>query len=621
MCGITGILRYSGPLPVRTEIEAMTSCLAHRGPDGQGVLLRGPVALGHTRLAIIDPSEAGSQPMITTDGRLAVVFNGEIYNFRKLRQELAGAGYDFRTDSDTEVILQAYARWGRDCVDKLRGMFALCVCDFTAGRLFLARDHVGIKPLFYRHGDGFFAFASELSALRAVDAPQPEGSLQSVDYFLRYQYIPWPHTIFHDVSKLPPAHSLEVDFDGGVSQPRRWWRIRFDPAPASKARDVQELVRERLALAVRRSLVSDVPVGLFLSGGMDSTVVALEAVRQGLAPRAFSIGFQEAGLDELQYARQAARQLGLALECEILEHAGLDILPELLEHYGEPFGDASAIPTWHVSRMAGDQVKTVLSGDGGDEAFGGYDRYLTWVRGGRWSRPRRRELWRDLRAGRVKNLTSLVDVLGFGPEAWIRFIAYAFYPQRIRLWKPEWRHLADTQAQAFTAAWRHARSNPGMALPQSMDLETYLPDAILTKVDRASMMHGLEVRPALLDRDLLEACARLPESCKSGPQGNGKLLLQQVLLEKFDKDFVNRPKQGFGIPRGKWLSPGGRGWEMLGDLLLANRNSPLHDWFDSSEIERHIRMHERGLDNSQHTWLLLVLAVWCDNNMMVGFTD
>jgi asparagine synthase (glutamine-hydrolysing) len=610
---------------MREEILAMTARLAHRGPDGQGAFVRGGVALGHARLAIIDLSESGAQPMRTPDDRLAVTFNGEIYNHRELRAELEAEGFAFRSGSDTEVILHAWDRWGEDCVDHFQGMFAFALCDFRQERLFLARDHAGIKPLFYRRGPGFFAFGSELSALRAVHAPPPRGSLQNVDYFLRFQYVPAPRTIFSDVFQLRPAHCLRVDLDGREQEPRRWWRVRFAPEPPRRAAEVREEVRAALTRAVSRSLVADVPVGIFLSGGLDSSVVAMEAARLAdLPPTAFSIGFGDRAKNELPWAEQAARTLGLELRSEIVEHASLDILPELLDHYGEPFGDASAIPSWYVARLARREgIKTVLSGDGGDELFGGYERFLAWARGGKWASARRSELWRDIRFGRMKTLRDWIDGFGFGPEAWTRFVCFAFWPQRARLWRPERRHLADTPSAPFLLSWVHARKSGkgrSMALPQSMDYENYLPGAVLAKVDRASMAHGLEVRPALLDRELTEAAARLPEICKHHRGRSGKLVLKEILRERFDSAFVDRPKQGFGIPRGKWLSPGARGWEMLGDLLLAGR-SPLHDWFEPSEIERHIRMHERGLDNSQHAWLLLVLALWADRNPDISFTE
>jgi len=620
MCGIAGILRFSGPQPEVGEIAAMTSRLSHRGPDASDTLLLGTLALGHTRLAIIDLSEAGAQPMRSADGRLALTFNGEICNYKELRQELESQGAVFRSGSDTEVILHAYAHWGEGCVERFNGMFAYGLADFGRQRLFLARDHAGIKPLFYRQGRDYFAFASELSALREVRAPAPQGSLQSVDYFLRYQYVPAPLTIYRDTYKLLPAHVMAVDFSGRTEAPRRYWQLDFTPQPGENPQELQEALDSCLAAAARRWLVADVPVGIFLSGGMDSTTVALLASREASYPmQAFSIGFAAEGYSELEYARKAAQVLGLDFHGEVIEHSTLEVLPELIERHGEPFGDASAIPTWHVSALARRHVKTVLSGDGGDEAFGGYDRYFTWVNGGKWSRPRRRELWRDVRAGRIKGVRDALDALGMGPEAWSRFVYYVFYPQRVRLWRPEFRGVADTPCPLFAAAHARARSSPGMGYAQGMDFATYLPGAILPKVDIASMAHGLESRPLLLDRELLELVARLPDSMKYAGGRTGKLALRHTLESTFSREFLDRPKMGFGIPRSAWLSPGSLGWDMLGDLLLAERTSPLYDLFIPEEVERHIRMQEQGLDNSQHVWLLLVLALWLDQNRGMVF--
>ncbi|BDQ34713.1 asparagine synthase (glutamine-hydrolyzing) [Pseudodesulfovibrio portus] len=615
MCGIAGILRHGGPPPGEREIAAMTAALDHRGPDGSATRVRDRVALGHTRLSIIDLSDAASQPMVSEDGNLALTFNGEICNYRELRRELEQAGCRFRTTSDTEVILHAYARWGEDCVGRFNGMFAFCIADHGARRLFLARDHAGIKPLYYRVEGDYFAFASTLGALRKVEGPPPRGSLQSIDYFLRYQYIPAPDTIYHSVHKLPPAHTLTVEFDGAVQPPERYWRLGFNGDGTTTQADVDRV----LAASVDRWMTADVPVGIFLSGGIDSTCVASLASRMSDIPmKAFSIGFSEAGYSELEHAEKAARTLGLEFFGEVIKGTTLEVLPELVEHYGEPFGDASAIPTWHVSRLARAHVKTVLSGDGGDEAFGGYDRFFAWVNGGRWSRARRRELAMDFRAGRLKSMRAVLDGLGFGPEAWTRFVCYTFYPQRMRLWRPEHRHLPDTPSSLFDAAYGHARKASGMGYCQSMDFETYLPGAVLAKVDTASMYHGLEVRPAMLDRELLEVAAKLPEELKYTGGTVGKVALQRVLENDFSPEFIRRRKQGFGIPRADWTSPGQLGWEMLTDLLLTG-SSPLFDWLERSEVERHVRMHEQGLDNSQHVWLLLVLALWAEKNSDIVF--
>ena len=594
----------------------MTAALAHRGPDGSAVHVDGPLALGHARLAIIDLTDAATQPMLSADQSLQLTFNGEICNYKELRRELEDAGCHFRTTSDTEVILHAYAQWGEACVERFNGMFAFGIADHRRRTLFLARDHAGIKPLYYRVGDGFFAFASTLKALCEVDGPAPRGSLQSIDYFLRYQYIPAPDTIYHDVFKLPPAHTMTVTFDGAMSPPVRFWRLDFDENGGTGQSDVDA----SLGRAVDRWMVADVPVGIFLSGGIDSTCVAMEAAkRTDIAMKAFSIGFDEAGYSELEHAEAAAARLGLDFHGEVIRGETLDILPELIEHYGEPFGDASAIPTWYVSRLARKHVKTVLSGDGGDEGFGGYGRFFHWVNNGKWAKPRRRELKMDFEAGRFTSLKAVLDGLGFGPEAWSRFIYFTFYPQRRKLWRAEYRHLADTPSQVFWDAYAHAKRFSGMGYAQSMDFETYMPGAVLTKVDTASMYHGLEVRPALLDRDLLEVAGRLPARLKYTGGSVGKNALQHVLRSTFSEAFVRRRKQGFGIPRARWTSPGCRGWEMVSDLLLGG-GSPVYDWLERSEVERHVRMHEQGLDNSQHVWLLLVLALWAETHKGIVFS-
>ncbi|MGL1863433.1 MAG: asparagine synthase (glutamine-hydrolyzing) [Pseudodesulfovibrio sp.] len=615
MCGITGILRHHGAPPAEREISSMTAALDHRGPDGSDTHINGPVALGHTRLAIIDLSDAATQPMLSADGQLALTFNGEICNYRELRRELEAAGCRFRTSSDTEVILHAYAKWGDTCVQRFNGMFAFCIADYRKRTLFLARDHAGIKPLYYWIGGDFFGFSSTLGGLRQVDGPPPKGSLQSVDYFLRYQYIPAPDTIYHDMYKLPPAHTLTVGFDGNVGAATRFWRLDFSGAGSVGQDDITGVANG----AISRWMEADVPVGIFLSGGIDSTCVASLAARQADIPmKAFSIGFDESGYSELEHAEAAAKKLGLDFHGEVIRDSTLEILPELVEHFGEPFGDASAIPTWHVSRLAREHVKTVLSGDGGDEGFGGYGRFFDWVNGGRWSKPRRRELWMDIKAGRFNSMQTVFDGLGFGPEAWARYVMYTFYPQRKRLWKAENRHFADTPSDLFWDSYRHASKQPGMAYVQSMDFETYMPGAVLTKVDTASMYHGLEVRPALLDAELLAMAARLPESLKYTGGSVGKLALQSLLKPEFSESFITRRKQGFGIPRSQWLSPGSLGWEMLGDLLLSG-SSPLFDWLERREIERHVRMQENGLDNSQHVWLLMVLALWAESNKDIVF--
>lgn len=618
MCGIAGILRYQGPPPEAEEIRDMTSALAHRGPDGSGVHLRGPVALGHARLAIIDIA-GGAQPMFSPDNSLAVVFNGEIYNFLELRRELEQSGCVFTTNSDTEVLLHGWARWGEELPLRLNGMFAFALADFDRRRIFLARDHAGVKPLFYRTGPGWFAFASELHALRRVRAPAPRGCLQSVDFFLRYQYIPSPRTIYDDAFKLPPAHCMAVDFDGLSTPPRRYWRLSFGPPLRGTDEDIAAAATDEFAQAVKRCMISDAPLGLFCSGGLDSTAVAGYAAGFAQQPlKAFTIGFEEAGYSEIPWAEKAAKGLGLDLRAEIVRGESLDMLPELVRHYGEPFGDSSAVPTFHLSRLARREAAVVLSGDGGDELFGGYGRYFIWKNAGLRTRYRPKTLRAEWRAGRFRKPSAVRDALGFGPGNWARFVTFFGYPERKTLWRPDLVRLADADCPLFSEAHAHAADFSGMAYPQSMDFETYLPGDILTKVDVATMFHGLEARPVFLDRLLMEFAARLPDRLKYDGGSTGKLILQRIVSQWFPPDFVRRPKQGFGIPRLRWLSPGGSGRGMVEELLLST-SSPLRRWFDAKSLAAHATIGADGENDSGRLWLLLVLGLWAEQNPDVSF--
>src|SRR5437588_7956058 len=379
MCGIAGIIRWQPAALQPDEIDRMTSAISHRGPDGVGFLRRDGVALGHRRLAIIDP-ELGHQPMADEEENLWVIYNGEMYNFPELRDELAGRGHRFVTRSDTEVVIHAYQEWGPECVRRFRGMFAFALADFRKRKLLLARDHFGIKPLYYRVAKYYLAFASELSALRRVDADPPHGNLEAVDYFLRFQYIPTPHTIYRDTFKLPPANYLMVDFDGNVEGPTRYWDLRFKPRHGLSDQQWEAEAAEVIHDSVKAHLISDVPFGVFLSGGTDSSIVASEMSRILKEPvQAFSIGFQEKQYSEVPYAEQVAEQCHINLRTEFVQEDMLAILPELIAHYGEPFGDSSAVATWYVSRLARERVPMVLSGDGGDEGFAGYDNYERWL--------------------------------------------------------------------------------------------------------------------------------------------------------------------------------------------------------------------------------------------------
>lgn len=599
----------------------MTAALRHRGPDGDGHWQQGPVALGHRRLSIID-LEGGAQPMATHDERFHITYNGEIYNYEALRGELEGLGARFRTRSDTEVILEAYRAWGTAAVERLRGMFAFAIVDLDERTLFLARDPFGIKPLVVRRGAGYIAFASELPALREVLDETPRGDLLSVEMFLRYQYIPAPRTIYEGVRKMPPGTRQTIHFDGREEGVVGFHDIEFVPPPSRSDDAWQEEAEAVLRDSVRAHLVADVPFGVFLSGGTDSTLVAAlmsELLEQPV--RAYSIGFEEAAWSELDYATEAAEVLGVEHITEVISEDAMSLVPELVRMYGEPFGDSSALPTWHVARLARRDVPMVLSGDGGDEGFGGYGTHEAWVRELDWSwiwgtfkhKPKR--AWRNLRR-------RLLGKAGVSRSRWERRVTWTRDAQRAALWKPAHRDMTATLCDLFLAADEAAPRHDALAYAQYMDYRTYLPGAILTKVDIATMQHGLEARPPLIDKHVVAFAGRLPLDLRLGRrptgQAEGKRILKRMLARRFRDEFVHRPKKGFAIPRERWFLPGREGRSQLTELL-ASGSGGLAELFEASEIQRLLERHDERNDHSAPLWLLLVLGHWMSQNPEVSF--
>ena len=629
MCGIAGIVRFDGQSPAADELLRMTQALAHRGPDGHGTLVRDNVGLGHRRLSIID-LELGRQPMANEDQTVWVTFNGEIYNFRDLKKQLIAAGHHFVTDCDTEVIVHGYEQWGAACVAKFRGMFAFAVVDFRARTMLLARDHFGIKPLYYRLTDQYLAFASELGSLKQTNHAPLRGSLASVELFLRYQYIPTPHTIYQDVFKLPPAHVIELKLDrpNGAThvQPRRYWDLQFGEGPQRTEEQWLDQVDEVVGECVRDSLVADVPFGVFLSGGVDSTLVA-QKMRDALGGevKAFTIGFEEETYSELPYARQAARQIGLQWEHEIVRPDALAVLPELLEHYGEPYGDSSAIPTWYVCRLARQHVPMVLSGDGGDEAFGGYGTYRSWMTDyeGDESRRAGRPAWKKGMLAMLGRLGYHHDqALTYSLERWLQRIYYVQRDWRMRLWQPMHQPLVERPCELFDAAAAAAPKCDPLSFVQYLDFQTYLPCDILTKVDVASMYHALEVRPSLLDVRLVELAAQMPVTMRMHRNGSpdmvAKYALKATLGRHFSPEFIHRRKQGFAIPRDRWFLTGQPTRRRLEDIVRQPQGR-LTEFFCRDGMEALMATHTETSDYSGPLWLLLVLGLWLEQNREVSF--
>ena len=615
MCGIAGIVRFDDSLPTDKDIRRMVDLIKHRGPDGEGILVRDQIAIGHRRLSIID-IEGGRQPMSNEDGNVWVTYNGELYNFEKLRDQLRGLGHVFKSNSDTEVIVHAFEQWGSDCVRHFRGMFAFAVVDFNRRKIFLARDHLGIKPLYIRSGPGYIAFASEIRALLASDHERPQIRPEAIEYFLRYRYIPHPDTIYENTVKLPPAHCQTFDFEGRSTGATQYWELEFNADHSRSEDQCLDEFEEVLNESVKAHLVSDVPFGAFLSGGVDSTLVLAEMGRILNAPvKAFTIGFDEEEYSEIKYAQVAAKKLGVDLHYEIVKPDVIAIFDELVDHYGEPFADTSALPTWCVSKLARGHVPMVLSGDGGDEIFAGYPRYELWANRGpaqlgkSWLRQPKRTLQSLCRwvANRSNaRLARWQPLIGMPSKRW-----------RSELWQPGFRHLVNNPCPGFVQAARHGSRFDRLSQGQCFDLMTYLPGDILTKVDVASMCHGLEVRTPLTDIRVLEFAAHLPASQRRGKEDNGKAVLKVLpkksLARDFSAEFVHRPKMGFAIPEVSWLAQGTPIRQRFDDML-GSRSSTVFDYLDVNAVTR--QLHEFDSTNRHSTllWPILILATWLEQD-------
>jgi asparagine synthase (glutamine-hydrolysing) len=627
MCGIAGFM-LAQPALARAEIEArlwaMIGTLRHRGPDDEGVWTDGLGALAHARLSIIDLSPAGHQPIASAGGEVWLTYNGEVYNFVELRKELAATGYVFRSRTDSEVIANGWHAWGPDLFRRLRGMFALALWDRRSRRLVLARDRIGKKPLYYARTEQAFLFGSEIKALLAWPGLARIPNLSAIDHYLTLQYVPAPETAFAGVKRLPPAHYLVVGADAeGGREPElvRYWELP-EPRSVRAPPDPAELQRELVAHleeAVRLRMISDVPLGAFLSGGVDSSAVVAMMARAGAGPvKTFSIGFPAKEYDETRYARMVARRYGTEHEEFLVEPDAVAILPQLVWHYGEPFADPSAIPTYYVSQMARRRVTVALNGDGGDEAFLGYPRYQAMRHLDRLDRlpSRGRIALARLCAlapsaiGRRLRLSQIHDMLDAPIEQPERRYAgaIAFFGDRDK---------AEGYGEAMRGQLAHsaldilapyfARAGSLVAGANWADFHTYLPDDLMVKVDVASMAHGLETRSPLLDHVLLEWAARIPPEVKMAG-GRTKALFKGAMAPYLPGEILRRRKMGFGCPIDQWLR------RELKDLAYDTLLAP-------AARERGIMRPDyvlRLLDDhcayraNHHTrlWALLMLELW-----------
>ena len=644
MCGICGEADFS-KLRIRTEsLQRMCDVLSHRGPDDEGMVfikgdrhsetahfrglpswLDGPeVGLGHRRLSIIDLSTAAHQPMSNEDGRIWIVFNGEIYNFQEIRERLVKKGHLFKSKSDTEVILHDYEECGVECLTHFRGMFAFAIWDSNLQRLFLARDRLGKKPLVYFQSDGHFAFASEIKALLQSPHVRKEVNDRAIDYYLTYQYVPSPDTIFEGIKKLPPAHYLLYHRDGSL-RVERYWKLKFNAGVCNHidVRGLEDRIRRELEESVKLRMISDVPLGAFLSGGVDSSlIVGIMAKLSGNPVKTFSIGFDEKEFDELSYARLVSRYFGTDHHEFIVKPNAVEILPRLVWHYNEPFADSSAIPSYYMAYLTKDFVKVVLTGDAGDENFAGYRRYLF----GQWISLVRRvpEKMRKevippcvravaslhLRESKLNRLADFLQRLTHDQEK--------NYLEQIRVFSAEERGSIYTEDfreeikkidsfDFLLSKFRSSETDDFLERLLYVDINSYLPEDLLVKLDIATMANSLEARVPFLDHQFMEFIATIPPRLKL--RGTvAKYILKHAFKDFLPSLIFKRKKMGFAVPVSRWFRNELKNYvyELLLNSRLLNRG-----YFRKQGIERLLSDHMRSrYDHSAKIWALLFLEMW-----------
>ncbi|MGB6041570.1 MAG: asparagine synthase (glutamine-hydrolyzing) [Pirellulales bacterium] len=631
MCGIAGGIWDDPHLSLdEPQLRRMTDALAHRGPDDEGTyrsgyLLRPPydpvpgVALGARRLSIID-LEGGHQPLSNEDGTVWVVLNGEIYNYRELRQRLEGAGHVFRTNSDTETLVHLYEDEGTDFVQHLVGMFAIAIWDQQQRRLVLARDRLGQKPLVYRQQTGRLLFASEIKSLLRVPGVSASVDPSAIDEYLTYQYVPYPNTIFQGIRKLPPAH-IAVYRDGQLSVSRYWdpdWNLEIPRT----ANDYRDELRDRLTRAVKLRMRSDVPVGAFLSGGIDSSViVALMQQCSDQPVKTYSIGFPHPEYDETRHARAVAQHLGTEHEQLQVDGEIVDLLPQWIWHFDEPFADSSAIPTWHVSQLARADVTVALTGDGGDELFAGYSRYRAIRLAGMIDRLPKvirsvlgSPAWQHVPGGRrrsvVRRFQRFTEPLAMEPaRRYLEWIAIFNEAARGNIYQPGFlEQLPDSDPLQFLdRVWRRIDRRDPVTTASLADLQTYLCGDLMNKVDIASMAHSLECRQPMLDHRVVELAIQMPINLKV-QGGRGKSILRQAFGDLVPPEVFRRRKMGFGVPLDHWFRHELKDFsrDLLTDDTARNRG-----YFRPEIVSQLLNEHaEARRDHSDRLWALLVLELW-----------
>jgi asparagine synthase (glutamine-hydrolysing) len=597
----------------------MCALLEHRGPDARGIHHDRNVALGIQRLRVID-LDTGDQPIYNEDRSVVVVLNGEIYNYRQLRADLKRRGHRLTTQGDTEVIAHLYEDHGADCVRRLHGMFAFALWDARRQQLLIARDRVGKKPLLYSLRDGILSFASEMGALLGDDEIARQVDHEALDAYLALGYVPAPLTAVRGVRKLPPAHTLTLR--DGKAELTRYWKLDY----ATKLSDepVEELcerVRASLLAATKRRMTADVPLGAFLSGGIDSSAVVAAMAEQSTAPvRTFSIGFDHQEFDELPHARRIAEQFGTVHEEFQVRAQAIEIVPKLVRHYGEPFADSSAIPSFYLSELTSQHVTVALNGDGGDESFGGYTRYVANALAGRLDlmpsvlRRALAQAGTRLPAGghvasRKNKTRRLASTLALdGPARYASYVSWFELAQRRDLYTDAFASTAGLAAEdVISASWAGASGQNVVDKMLEVDVETYLVGDLIAKIDIATMAHALEARSPFLDHELMQLAASIPASLKIR-RAEKKWILREAMRGWLPDDILDRPKQGFSVPLSSWLRTDLRSWARE---ILLDRETIARGYFEPRAVRALLDRHAAGADDdAKRIWALVMLELW-----------
>ncbi len=627
MCGICGITHQDNRPVDRELVQAMNAAIIHRGPDGDGFHFAPGVGLAMRRLAVIDLN-TGDQPIANEDESVWIVFNGEIFNFPSLRADLEARGHHFRTQTDTECIVHLYEDFGDDCIQYLRGQFAFALWDSNKQRLLIARDRLGQKPLYYTLTGDTLYFSSELSSLLEALPSRPEIHFPAIDLYLSLQYIPEPLTPYEGIFKLPAAHKLT--FERGSINVQRYWQLEYEPKLTDSEDELIEELRFRMQDAVVMRMISDVPLGAHLSGGIDSSiVVALMAQASSLPVKTFSVGFEEASFSELPYARAVAERYATDHQEFTLTFGDIPAtISKLITHFGEPLADPSALPLYHLARLTRQHVTVALNGDGGDEAFAGYHRYWLDPWANRYTKlpliltekmvpaltrmlPNRKDS--PVGSNLIDGLKRLEQLASIDPRASIlRWGSYFSPAWKTNLWREEYRtQFTRRPAEALLVSeFEDAFADCFMDRTLFTDIHTYLPGDLLVKADRMTMAHSLEGRSPFLDHELASWAARLPENMKVRGR-TGKYLLRKAFARDLPPRVHTRGKQGFGIPLGDWFRGPLSDWAR--DVIL-DPQSPLDQWFESQPRQRLLEEHAAGRANhGKRIYALVVLGLWAEN--------